>query len=451
MSKKQLLLNFICLSVLSVLSVSIFEPVASAEAPPSEASLSDRESAAPGTMQEETTGLLDLDQALSLALSRNPELKAFSLEVRAMEARAWQAGLFPNPEVEIEAENFGGEGVFQDFDSAETTVQLSQVIELARKRAKRKQVASLESGLSGWDYQAKRADVVAQVTKAFVEALAAQKRLALKEEEVLLAEQVFHAVSAAVKVGKVASLEEKRARVVHSISLMGLARAQRSLAGSRTKLAATWGSRTASFDELAGDLDLIRPIPSVEGLAQQVFRNPDIARWTTEMEYREAAVKFEKAKRVPDVTVKAGTRHIRETEDDAWVMGLSVPLPLFDRNQGGLLEARERLAKGEEERRVSELSLWNALTETFQVLSTAYAEATALAEEILPGAESAFEATREGYRRGKFDYLVMLDAQRTLFEVRDQYISALASYHQGVAEVERLIGGRLAEMKNGME
>ena len=157
-----------------------------------------------------TTGFLTLKHAQSLALMHNPALKAFSKEVRALEAQALQAGLPPNPEIEIEGENFMGSGELSGTQSMETTIQLSQLIELGGKRSKRKQVASVEREIGAWDYETKRADVLAEVTKAFVDVLTAQERFALTKEFVRLAEQMLDTVSAKVWTGKVSPVEETR-------------------------------------------------------------------------------------------------------------------------------------------------------------------------------------------------------------------------------------------------
>jgi cobalt-zinc-cadmium efflux system outer membrane protein len=397
---------------------------------------------------EEPTGIVTLEQAVSLVILRNPELKAFSVEVRAQDARALQAGLFPNPEIEIEVENFGGEKELQDFDSSETTVQFSQLVELASKRPKRRRVATLERDLAGWDYEAKRADVLSETKQAFVDVLAAQERFSLMEELLSLAEQIFNTISERVKAGKVSPLEETRARVSYSTSLIDLERARRTLDASRKKLAALWGSGTLLFERVDGELKKITPIPSAAQLEDLISRNPDIARWTVEMEQRQEAVKLEKAGRIPDLTLSGGIRRLKETDDNAFVMGLSIPLPLFDRNQGGMREALQRQAKAAEEQRASELIVLNALAEAYQKLSTAYAEAKALQQDVLPGAQTAFDGASEGYRQGKFGYLDVLDAQRTFFEARGQYIEALASFHKSKAQVERLIGERLDAVKN---
>ncbi|NOZ25882.1 MAG: TolC family protein [Nitrospirae bacterium] len=401
----------------------------------------------PSSGSEGAVDMLTLEQAISLALKKSPELEVSSQEMNAVEARILQAGLFPNPEIEVEVENFGGSGGFNGFDSSETTVQLSQLIELAGKRSKRRNVASLEHDLAGWDYRARRADVVAEVSKAFVHVLAAQERLSLTQELVRLAREALDTVSERVRAGKVSPVEETRARVTLTTAVIEFERARRILDASRKRLAATWGSTEPSFERVVGQLDVIRPVPSPEELESLISGNPEIARWAVAMEHRRAAMALEYANRVPDVALSIGVRRLMESNDNLLVFGVSIPLPVFNRNQGGVLEAQSRLVQAEKERTAARLRVLSALAGAYQELSVSFMEAVALKRDVLPGAMSAFEAAREGYRQGKFDYLVMLDAQRTLFEVRGKYIDALASYHRAAAEVERLIGMKLDLIK----
>jgi cobalt-zinc-cadmium efflux system outer membrane protein len=387
--------------------------------------------------------MLTLLQAQTLAMQHNPQLAAFGWEVRAGEARTRQAGLSPNPELEIEVEDFAGSGELRGFQSAEITIHLSQLIELAGKRRKRARVAAFERDLAAWDYEATRLDVLTEVTQAFVGVLSAQERVALNAELVRLGEQVFSTVAERVKAGKVSPVEETRARVELSTSRIALERAQRDLEAARKRLVATWGGSTPVFASANGTLDTIAAIPPAEQLFARLGQNPELARWVTEIAQRQAAVELAGAKRIPDPTLAGGVRHARETGDNALLMSVSLPLPVFDRNQGGFLEARYQLAKAGEERRVAEVQGRAALAEAYAALSSALAEATVLKNEALPGAQQAFEAAREGYRQGKFGFLDVLDAQRTLFEARGQYIETLAAYHQAVAEIERLIGERL--------
>jgi len=388
----------------------------------------------------EPTGVLTLRQALALALLQNPEFAASGWEVRAGEARTLQAGLPPNPELSLTVEDFAGSGELRGFSSTEITIQLSQVIELAGKRLKRARVAALERDLAAWDYEVKRLDVLTQVSQAFVDVLSAQEQLALQHELVRLAEHVLTTAAERVKAGKVSPVEETRAQVELFTSRMALARAHHELEAARKRLVATWGSTTPTFEKAEGGFTLVAAIPSAEQLAQRITQNPDIARWATEMAQRQAAVDLEGARRIPDPTVGGGFRHFRSTGDHALLMEFSLPLPLFDQNQGSLLEARHRRAKAEEERRAAAVQAQAALGETYAQLSAAYTAATTLKDAVLPGAQRAFDAASEGYRQGKFGFLEVLDAQRTLFEARGRYLEALAAYHKAVAEVERLIG-----------
>ncbi|HDZ23520.1 MAG TPA: TolC family protein [Desulfobacteraceae bacterium] len=385
-------------------------------------------------------GVITLKDAISTALVRNPDLMAFSIEIRAQEAQMIQAGLFPNPEFQFQSEDFGGSGTRQGFDLTETTVQLSQLIELGGKRSKRKMIASLDRDLAGWDYKSKRADVLTKVTKAFIDVLADQKRVALAKEMVDLAAKVLQTVSARVKAGKVSPIEETRAKVAFFANQIALQQAKRRLEGSRKQLATTWGAKTALFDQVKGRLDVLAPVPSIEALEGLISGNPDIARWATEMEQRNASLALAKAKKIPDPTVSLGGKHYSDLGENAFMFSISIPIPIFDRNQGGISKARERVAKAREERQAATLRGFWDLAETYRSLSSAYSEALGLQTEVLPGATAAFKALRKGYHQGKFDYLSLLDAQRTLFESKGQYIEALRVYHQGIAEVERLIG-----------
>ncbi len=397
------------------------------------------------------TGVITLKDAISRVLLKSPELEALSLEIRAQEARILQAGLFPNPEIEFETENWGGSGDFRSFDSAETTLQLSQLIELGGKRSKRKKIASYERDLAGWNYESKRADVLTEAAKAFVDVLAAQERLALAEEHVELAQKILDTVSARVKAGKVSPVEETRAGVTFSISRIALQQAKQKLATSRRQLAATWGEKTPLFENVTGELDVIRPVPPITEIEVLISRNPDIARWDTEVEQRRANLALEKVGRIPDPTISLGARKFNETEDNAFILAVSIPIPVFNRNQGDSLKARHRLSKAAKDHQTARMMVFNDLAEAYQALSNSHFEATTLKAEILPGAQSAFKAVKEGYQQGKFDYLGLLDSQRTMFEVRARYIETLRLYHKAVADVERLIGTGLHTLTRTLE
>jgi len=151
-------------------------------------------------------------------------------------------------------------------------------------------------------------------------------------------------------------------------------------------------------------------------------------------------LELEKARAVSDVTLNGGLRRFNETDDNAIVFGVSIPLPISDRNQAGKLAAAYNLARTKEEQKAAHIRIQMELAKAYRALSSAYTEAVELHRNVLPGAERVFEVSKTGYTSGKLDYLHVLDAQRIFFEAKARYIDALASYHIAIADVERLIG-----------
>jgi outer membrane protein, heavy metal efflux system len=399
----------------------------------------------------EPDGDLTLRQAVALTLLRSPELAIFGWEVRAREARIVQAGAIPNPVVGVAVENLAVPRKDEVITGGiQTTIQLGQVVELGGKRASRIDVASRERDVAGWDYEIRRIDLLSRVSKLFVDVLSAQRRGFLLEEAVRVAEESALAVSERVKAGKASQVEETKANVALSSARIALARSKRELEASRKALSGNWGNLTPRFRNASGDLDSVPAIPPLEDLTKLLSQNPILGLWASEVSLRKAVVELAKSSAVPDLTVSAGYRRYSVSGDDdvnAMVVGLSIPLPVFDRNQGGIREARSYISRSQEELRRAELRLGIDLAEGYRSLSSAHAESTALRDTVLPGAQVALETVREGYRLGRFGLLDVLDSQRTLFEVRSQYLRATAEYHKAVVDVEQLIGARLVTTK----
>jgi cobalt-zinc-cadmium efflux system outer membrane protein len=389
-------------------------------------------------------GHITLEQAVSRALKRNPALAAGTSAVSAAEARITQAGLFPNPELELETENFGGSGELDGFNAAESTAVVSQPILLGGKRRHRRSVAESERTLAGRDLEAVRLDVTAGVTAAFYQVLAAQRREALADELLALAERFAGTVQKRVDAGKVSPVEATRASIEVSQARVGLARAVRELEAARALLAANWGSSTADFDLAVGELpELIDP-PSLGPLRQHLLKVPEITRLEDQIERERRALELERSFRIPDLTISVGPRRFEETGESAWVAGISLPIPIFDRNQGARRAAEFELERTRRDAEANRVGLEAELTSTLERLRAVTLEATTMSQEIVPAARSAFAATQAGYREGKLGFLDVLDAQRALFETRSLLLDSREEYAITRAELERLIGRPLS-------
>ncbi|MBT5469194.1 MAG: TolC family protein [Nitrospina sp.] len=389
---------------------------------------------------------ITLKSAVALALMHNPHLEAFSFEKRAKEARALQSGFSPNPKLDISVEDAGGSGGFSGFDQSQTTIQLSQLIELGGKRAARLRSSNLSKKLADWDYETKRMDVLTQVAKSYALVLKAQQQVMLTEDLVKLSEQFLVVVDERIKAGKVAALEKIKSEINLSSLKIEFEKVKRELKVARRNLSITWGAITPQFETALGDLNQISNIPSLEILKTRLSKNPDLARWSTELEQRQAALESEISKSIPDIEIQGGFRRLETTDDNALVFGISIPLQFFNRNQGAIEEARHKLGKAEAQKRAKKASTEKKLLETYSALDFYRTQVSSIKNQILPGAKKAFNGIQEGYRFGKFNLIDVLDSQKTFFHTKKTFLDSLAQYHNSVADLERLIGEPLASL-----
>jgi len=172
---------------------------------------------------------------------------------------------------------------------------------------------------------------------------------------------------------------------------------------------------------------------------------PALRQARLEVDRRRALTDLEEARRIPDITVTLGTKRSEELGRNQAVIGLALPLPLWDRNQGNVLQAMRLQDKAEADLAAMQIRVdnqWTQLTERYQA---AHAEVQTLQQDVLPGAQSAWQAAVTGFELGKFSFLETLDAQRTLFQARAQYLRALAEMHRTAADIDRLLGTEASE------
>ena len=416
-------------------------PAAAQPSPPVEQSAAGGAETAP---LPEPTGEVRLRDALALALQRSPDLTSFSWQLRAAEAREVQAGLRPNPEVSFLTEDIGVSGQTRGVDQAQMTLELGQLIELGGKRAARVEVAARGRDLAAWDYEIARIDVLARTAQAFAGVLVAQEQVGLADENVELAGAVVDAVGVRVRAGSTSSVEQTKADVAVASARVELDEARRALEVARGELAATWGSTTPTFARAVGRLDHLTPVPPLAVLEARIDDSPGVARWTTELAERQATIDLERARAVPDVTATGGYRRLFDPDENTFVVGFSIPLPVLNRNEGAIAEAEHRLQQARSDQQSTRVRVTTAIDDAYQALSTARNQITTLDRDVLPGARQAFTMLNEGYREGRFSYLEVLDAQRTLIGARAQRVRALGDHQRAVVTLERLLGEPVA-------
>jgi cobalt-zinc-cadmium efflux system outer membrane protein len=379
------------------------------------------------------TQALTLDAALDLALYANPDLSAATFELNAVQASVLQADTLPNPSLEVGVED-------TRRATRETTLLFSQPIELGGQRTARTRAAERGRDTASVDLRAKRADVRAAVITAFFDVLTAQERLQLAHDAAELAKRATTVASRRVAAGKVSPVEETKARVAESGVRLERAQAQSELASARKRLSAMWGSVTPHFDHVEGRLDALPDLPEMATLAQRLNAAPALASARHEVDRRQALAQLERARRIPDVTLTLGVKRSEEQGRNLAIVGFSMPLPIFDSNRGNVLESLRRTDKARDELSATAIRLDGELTQAWEKLNLSRQEAESLRDDIVPGAQSAYDAATKGFEFGKFGFLDVLDSQRTLLQAKSQYLKTLSDAHRAAADIDRILG-----------
>lgn len=382
--------------------------------------------------------VLTLQQAIEKAIDSAPRLKSAEAALAASKGEQLQAGVLPNPEIGLEAENFAGRGPYSGFNSSEITLGVSQTIELGGKRGSRRAAAAQGLALRGFEAEAERLDLVRDVTIAYAEALAAQEELKLATEQKKLAADLLKEVNSRVDAAREPLVQRSKTEIIAATSIFAHERAEREFQHTQHVLASLWGGHYETFTLDPEGLFTLTPPKNEAEVETALDANPNIKRWEADKARAKALMELEKAQAVPDPRISVGIRDLRDTGDQALIAGISIPIPVFNQNQGNIERARHEMVKVESDAASTRLAMRNAAFQSLEDMINAYRQAENLKSTILPAAEKAFKLSREGYRMGRFAYLEVLDAQRTLFDARTQYIAALKDYHKARAEVERI-------------
>ncbi|AOG23587.1 TolC family protein [Acidovorax sp. RAC01] len=379
---------------------------------------------------------LSLAKAIELALEGNPEVAAAKRQWEATEGQVLQGRSRPNPELAYSLEDTRSKTRTQSW-------QLNLPLELGGKRAARTKAAEKTREQAQAQLAELQATVRANVAAAYFDVLTAQDRLVLARDSAALAKSSTDTVSKRVAAGKVSPVEESKARVAEAGVRVELAQAASEQRNALSRLFALLGRIDAPYTVLEGKAENLPSVPSIADLQPLISSAPGVVLARIEVDRRKALTALEQSKRVPDVTVSFGMQRSNETQRNVLLFGVSVPLPVFDRNQGNLLEALKLEDKARDELQAATVRLHSEVAQARERLSTITAEVQSLQQEVLPGAKSAYDAATIGFENGKFNFLEVLDAQRTYFTAKSQYLKALGEAHRAAADIDRLLGASM--------
>ncbi|QND71480.1 divalent metal ion exporter subunit IhpA [Tardiphaga robiniae] len=387
---------------------------------------------------------LTMGAALQRALAASPRLTAAERDVGIARGQRIQSGALINPEISYEQDNSFGSGAYRGTRSAETTLQVSQMFELWGKRDAR--IASGQAGLdaAGIGRQAVRLEVLSETAIAFVSVLGLQRRIQILDEQIEAIDKISPLLQRRVEAGASSIAETGRAEVASALVKADRERTRSSLASARRELAILMGDSAPKFAAVSGRLEATGKPPTFQSVVAAIDANPQLVHWKAIYAQRNAELLLARLKPYPDVTVSAGWRRFNETGDNAVRLSLSVPIPVFDQNQGNILSAQESLAKTAAERQGNRNMLIVVAGRAYDSLQGSLRELTILRETAIPKSRDAADAISEGYGQGRYSLLEVLDAQASVAQARLREQEAQQNFHVAVATIEGLVGNPFA-------
>lgn len=379
---------------------------------------------------------LTLNMTLGQIRAASPNVRRSALEIRARKSDADQAGKRLNPSIGLEMDNFAGSGPLNGFNQTETTLSITQTFELGGKRVKRERTARIEANVSTAECYAVLRETELEAAILFYELQAAYELADLADDSADLSVKLVQIVTKRVEAGAAAPPELSRARVNAAAAKADALIARSNVERKRYELAALWGSDNPKF---------ARPFISVNGAIEQNGTVQDltshpfltVAKRNTELRLAEQDAAF--AAGYPDITVSAGVRQFSESNDSAFIVGFSVPFPIFDRNKD---KARASGFRAESSR-INAIAMETNLRSRQR---TILAERRSLGSrllilelEALPAAQSAYDALVTGYEAGRFDLTAMFAARKALIETRVSVIHSRRDFNIETMRLHSLI------------
>lgn len=382
---------------------------------------------------------LDLATALERTLLLSPRLQQFPYQQRALEAQKLQAGLPPNPQLQADLENVLGTGNSRGLSGAELTLSLSQLVEMGDKRQKRVDLVDAKSSQLQQQFEIQRLDTLSDVTAKYLQALRIDALVSWNQRRIQIEQQALEVIKQRAAAGAVGQADVLRMQLLleRSESRQQQLNGQRKLAYQQ--VAASWGEEV-DFAILEGQLQQLPTLPEQDALEQAILHSPTFLQSHSLIRLREAQLRLSEAKSRSDFSFGAGIRRLEGQNDNALVFSFSMPLQLYDRNQGNIAAAHEEYEAGVLQQQLTQTELRMALLEIYQAMLNNHQQIDRLQKTLTPLTQELLKQTEAGYQSGQYNVLQWIDAQREAFTVERDLIEAQTTVHTQLLELERLTG-----------
>ncbi|MCF2949273.1 TolC family protein [Paraglaciecola aquimarina] len=391
---------------------------------------------------------ITLQSAIQRTLANSPELHEFTFRQQAIEGEIKTASLKPALNAGIEVENFLGTGEVSGIKDSELTLTLSSVIELGNKLASRKAFAKAQSTLVEEQKQVHTLDVLAEVTRRYIDVLAQQALIDAQKDAETLARYTYQAVTKRVDAGASPAYEQKRAEAALARARLDVVTAQQTKHAMINSLAIMWGEQYPTFTDVKGDLFALQSSPSLSTLFTTLLGSPNLDVYAQEARLQATQVRLTQAANQSDLSWSAGIRRINGIDETAFVAGVSMPLFAGDRNLGEYQKQRAIQAQLEQQKESATQSLYHQLNIALMVRNNALLNVQTLQDSIIPPLVQALELVEQAYINGRFSYLEWVSTRQELLNAKQALIQSAKQAHQRGADIESLTAQPLTDAIN---
>ena len=391
----------------------------------------------PRTVRQESHDSLGLPDLLRISLERNPELRQANFQVQAAAGRAVQAGLYPNPTVSVEGSELGrrdGPGGFI------TAPLVRQEIVTGGKLRLSRQVGQRETDQARLQLLGQRFALYTAVRRGYFEVLAAQRRIEIYSELVGLATKATETTETLVKGRQAAPLDLVQIRVELNRFRAELDAARQERAAAWRRLAAAMGAPDLPDTPIQGALDSMWPDYDFDlAVARLLECHPDIRAARVGITRAQLALRRARVEAIPNVNFGAGYERNNVDDQDQWAFRASLPIPLFNRNQGNVQAASAEVGRAAAEVERVQNVLVGRLATAFGQYTAARERADRYRTSVLPDAQQAYQLALAAFQGGQFEYLRVLQAQRAVAETNLEYVRALTELWLAASDIAGLL------------
>jgi cobalt-zinc-cadmium efflux system outer membrane protein len=391
----------------------------------------------------QSSAQLDFPTAARKTLAAEPHLRRLSIELDVARTREDTAALRAPLEVGAEFENVAGSGATKGIDAAEITLSISSLLERGGKRNARIQEAQRFIELLSIEQRIALLDALGETGRRFVAVAVAQEVRELARRRVAQAKQTLDLIAARVAAARSPRTEQLNAEIELSAAEMALTQSDRELEAAQLSLAAQWAS-PVERPVVTADLTAMAEPRAFELLSQQLTNLPDLDRFAAESRLREAELRLAQSQAVADWRWSAGVRRLEEINEQALVLGFSMPIGVSRRNAAAIRAAELQQKATVIDSHARRLELLALLHSHWQQLQSSRTAAAAIRDSQLPRAQEALELTKRGYEIGRFPYRELAIAQQQVLSLEALRLEASARFHLTRIEIERLTGAQLS-------